>query len=191
MLLKTRLRVVITLFVLAGANLLGTPARADLQKYVRKAEPEFAWTLKSKGHSQQSSERMYNLHFVSQTWQGNKWEHELQVYHPTNVTPGSTLFLWITGGSARPSSNELGMELARSVGAPVAFLYHVPNQPLLEGKLSEDDLAHNYPVEVFDRAVTTGYFLVHLATHLNYHLGQINYHRRLLSKQLKGETTPG
>jgi hypothetical protein len=28
--------------------------------------------------------------------------------------------------------------------------------------------------------MTTGYFLVHLATHLNYHLGQINYHRRLL-----------
>lgn len=152
MLLKTRLRVVITLFVLAGANLLGTPARADLQKYVRKAEPEFAWTLKSKGHSQQSSERMYNLRFVSQTWQGNKWEHELQVYHPTNVTPGSTLFLWITGGSARPSSNELGMELARSVGAPVAFLYHVPNQPLLEGKLSEDDLI----AETFVRYLKTG-----------------------------------
>ncbi|TDJ54665.1 MAG: DinB superfamily protein, partial [Ignavibacteria bacterium] len=24
------------------------------------------------------------------------------------------------------------------------------------------------------------FFLAHLTTHLNYHLGQINYHRRLL-----------
>ena len=58
-------------------------------------------------------------------------------------------------------------------------------------KLSEDDLTKNYPIEVFGEPMTTGYFLVHLATHLNYHLGQVNYHRRLLSKQFKGETTPG
>ena len=37
-----------------------------------------------------------------------------------------------------------------------------------------------YPLIVFESRMTTGYFLVHLATHLNYHLGQINYHRRLL-----------
>jgi hypothetical protein len=28
--------------------------------------------------------------------------------------------------------------------------------------------------------MTTEYFLVHLTMHLAYHLGQINYHRRLL-----------
>jgi hypothetical protein len=36
--------------------------------------------------------------------------------------------------------------------------------------------------------VTTGFFLLHLATHLSYHLGQINYHRRLL---VEGEETLG
>ena len=30
--------------------------------------------------------------------------------------------------------------------------------------------------------VATGYFLTHLSTHLNYHLGQINYLRRLLTR---------
>lgn len=49
-------------------------------------------------------------------------------------------------------------------------------------KLSLDDLEKTYPIEVFGRPMSTEYFLVHLATHLNYHLGQINYHRRLLSK---------
>ncbi|HTJ10557.1 MAG TPA: DinB family protein [Dinghuibacter sp.] len=37
-----------------------------------------------------------------------------------------------------------------------------------------------YPEEVSDGRVSVGYFLTHLAIHLGYHLGQINYHRRLL-----------
>lgn len=37
-----------------------------------------------------------------------------------------------------------------------------------------------YPIEVFGKPMTALYFLIHLAGHLNYHLGQINYHRRLL-----------
>jgi uncharacterized damage-inducible protein DinB len=49
------------------------------------------------------------------------------------------------------------------------------------GKLDDDDVAKAYPIEVFDRPMSTAYFLTHLATHFNYHLGQINYHRRLLS----------
>lgn len=47
-------------------------------------------------------------------------------------------------------------------------------------KLTADNLAREYPIEVFGHPMTTEFFLVHLATHLNYHLGQINYHRRLL-----------
>jgi len=47
-------------------------------------------------------------------------------------------------------------------------------------KLTADDLTRTYPIEVFGHPMTTEFFLVHLATHLNYHLGQINYHRRLL-----------
>lgn len=39
-----------------------------------------------------------------------------------------------------------------------------------------------YPIEVFGHPMSTEYFLIHLATHLDYHLGQINYHRRLLDK---------
>lgn len=47
-------------------------------------------------------------------------------------------------------------------------------------KLTTDDLAKEYPVIVFDKPMSTEYFLVHLVAHLDYHLGQINYHRRLL-----------
>ena len=47
-------------------------------------------------------------------------------------------------------------------------------------KASPEVLAQEYPILVFDHKTTTEYLLVHLATHLTYHLGQINYHRRLL-----------
>lgn len=46
--------------------------------------------------------------------------------------------------------------------------------------LSIFDLEEIYPMIVFEKEMTTGFFLVHLSTHLAYHLGQINYHRRLL-----------
>ncbi|BDU25298.1 DinB family protein [Flavobacterium sp. GSB-24] len=46
--------------------------------------------------------------------------------------------------------------------------------------LTEEDLNAIYPQIVFEKEMTTGFFLVHLATHLAYHLGQINYHRRLI-----------
>ncbi|MGG7470158.1 DinB family protein [Chryseobacterium arthrosphaerae] len=47
-------------------------------------------------------------------------------------------------------------------------------------QLSDEDLKKEYPLVVFEDKMTTGYFLIHLVTHLDYHLGQINYHRRLL-----------
>ncbi|MBL0736856.1 DUF1572 family protein [Flavobacterium sp. GN10] len=46
--------------------------------------------------------------------------------------------------------------------------------------LTEADLETIYPQIVFEKEMTTGFFLIHLSTHLAYHLGQINYHRRLL-----------
>ena len=47
-------------------------------------------------------------------------------------------------------------------------------------QLSEEDLSKEFPMLVFDEMTSTEYLLVHLTTHLTYHLGQINYHRRLL-----------
>jgi uncharacterized damage-inducible protein DinB len=41
-------------------------------------------------------------------------------------------------------------------------------------------LEQEYPVKVFDNPMSTTFFLIHLAAHFNYHLGQVNYHRRFL-----------
>ncbi|MHA7131423.1 DinB family protein [Algoriphagus namhaensis] len=49
------------------------------------------------------------------------------------------------------------------------------------GKLDGKKLEEKFPVQPFPRELTYQNFLLHLYGHLNYHLGQINYHRRLVS----------
>lgn len=46
--------------------------------------------------------------------------------------------------------------------------------------LEESKLGKEFPIKVFEN-MTAGFFLIHLYGHLTYHLGQINYHRRILA----------
>ena len=66
-------------------------------------------------------------------------------------------------------------ELIKGIGETLAIVDSTLD------KLTNADLEADYPKVVFaDKpTMTTGYFLIHLATHLDYHLGQINYHRRI------------
>lgn len=45
--------------------------------------------------------------------------------------------------------------------------------------LKDEDFNENFPVEKHGETVKINFMLLHLLTHFNYHLGQINYHRRL------------
>jgi hypothetical protein len=49
-------------------------------------------------------------------------------------------------------------------------------------ELTNEQLESDYPVLVFKQKSSTTHFLIHLTTHLAYHLGQINYQRRLLNE---------
>ncbi|MFM6942717.1 MAG: DinB family protein [Aquirufa sp.] len=44
-----------------------------------------------------------------------------------------------------------------------------------------EKLGEIYPIQIFEEEKTVAYIFIHLETHLAYHLGQINYHRRILS----------
>ena len=72
---------------------------------------------------------------------------------------------------------------------------NVPRQELIEkientieiinqtlDNFDDNLLQSEYPILVFDSKTSTSYLLIHLTTHLAYHLGQINYHRRLIEK---------
>jgi hypothetical protein len=117
--------------------------------------------------------------------------------------------LWKTDGSITNSAGNLCLHLVgnlntyigKEIGKTVYVrnrelefsLKNIPRAELLNkiddticvvnaafDKLNEGDLAIEYPVVVFEEKTSTGYLLMNLATHLTYHLGQVNYHRRLI-----------
>jgi len=66
-------------------------------------------------------------------------------------------------------------ELIRKVEATIEVVNNAIDS------LSEQDLESDYPQsKVVEGGSSVAFILMHLSTHLVYHLGQINYHRRLL-----------
>lgn len=119
-----------------------TSARADLPGYVAKPDDNFKWELK--GKSQTVLGTVYDLHLVSQIWQGITWQHGMQVYVPLGVTPTATMFLWNQGGRPSTNSAAFGLAIAAKIKAPVAFVFGIPNQPLLDGKREDALIAETF-----------------------------------------------
>ena len=65
-------------------------------------------------------------------------------------------------------------ELIRKIEETIVVVNNALNN------ISEEELKKEYPLLVFETKNSTEFMLIHLTTHLAYHLGQINYHRRLL-----------
>jgi len=128
-------------------------------------------------------------------------EEELSAY-------SSESNLWLTDGSISNSAGNLALHLCGNlqhfIGATLGHSDYVrdrdaefadrdvPREDMLRqvhetltsiraalSQLTPEDLAQTYPVSVRPQPVTTEFWLIHLTAHLNYHLGQINYHRRL------------
>lgn len=52
--------------------------------------------------------------------------------------------------------------------------------------LSEEQMSAPFPEPIRDHHLQTGELLVQLAVHLSYHLGQVSYHRRLVTGDVQG-----
>nr|WP_294877527.1 DUF1572 family protein [uncultured Pedobacter sp.] len=66
-------------------------------------------------------------------------------------------------------------ELIKQIEDTIKVVSHSIDQ------LTEQDLENEYPeVKVLENDRSVKYMLIYLSSHLAYHLGQINYHRRLL-----------
>ncbi|MEW6468078.1 MAG: DUF1572 family protein [Bacteroidota bacterium] len=118
--------------------------------------------------------------------------------------------LWLVQGDVRNSAGTLALHLAGNlrhfIGAVLGNTGYVrqrdkefsdrdiPREQLLAGlddaldvvrktlaRLSDEDLSRDFPIEFMGRRKTLQVLII-LASHLNYHLGQINYHRRLLAQ---------
>lgn len=123
-------------FVLLAA-LAGPSAHADLKSYLARPEPAFKW--ESLGERNVAGGVVYQLHFVSQVWQGITWQHNLTIYRPENLAHPETCAIMNAGGNGGPGDDAMGMLLARSSGCLFAIVHNNPNQPLYGGK-TEDAL---------------------------------------------------
>lgn len=47
-------------------------------------------------------------------------------------------------------------------------------------KLSQEELQQDFPIKIREQVFTTQNMLIYLLSHFNYHLGQVNYLRRML-----------
>jgi PhoPQ-activated pathogenicity-related protein len=141
--------------IAGGLAILGTtrPARAGLDEYVKKPDPAFAWTQVSEGST--PAGKYTELKLTSQVWKGITWTHALIVYEPTEVIHADAVLLFVAGGDVgrKPGldDHKSAFSVARACGARVAWLYQVPNQPLL-GDKKEDELI----AETFVRYLETG-----------------------------------
>lgn len=73
--------------------------------------------------------------------------------------------------SGKVSKAELIKDAAESSQVVINYLNNV----------SEEELSEEFPLQPFGHPMSVSEFLFHLYGHFNYHLGQINYHRRLLN----------
>jgi uncharacterized damage-inducible protein DinB len=139
------------------------------------------------------------------------FQRDLSRLHDEISTYKSEANLWITDGEITNSGGNLCLHLVGNLNTFICGelgdsgyvrdrhaefnAKNIPRETLLQQvqetqKLVDQTLANLppaileevYSVELRPEKMTTGLFLTHLATHLTYHLGQINYHRRLLDK---------
>ncbi len=129
-------------------GLTGFPriARADLDEYVKKADPAFAWS--QTGSASTAAGVVTSIKLTSQEWQGMTWSHDLRVYEPREIVHPDAMLLFITGGDnsrkASDDDHKQAFGLAKLCGARVAVLPQVPNQPLLGGKTEDELIAETF-----------------------------------------------
>jgi uncharacterized damage-inducible protein DinB len=131
---------------------------------------------------------------VRRTVEAHPDDASLWAERPGLLNPGGTLVLHLAGNLQHYLGAVLGRsgyrrdrdaEFSRRNVSRAALLGEIEaaRQAIERGMavLSEETLAAPYPEQIAGRTVATGDFLVHLATHLAYHLGQLDYHRRVVT----------
>ncbi|MDE3179594.1 MAG: hypothetical protein KGM47_08035, partial [Acidobacteriota bacterium] len=140
----TCIRLKLAMFMVAAVLIALTcaPSFAQLKQYISLPDPAFSWNYL--GTESGPRGKTYKLHLVSQVWQGNRWEHQLQVYEPKDLRYPGVMLLFITGGHADKGGVNIGFTLAEHAGMRVAVLYQIPKQPLYGGKVEDALIAYTF-----------------------------------------------
>jgi PhoPQ-activated pathogenicity-related protein len=131
------------------------PAGA-LAAYVERPDESYAWVERRKGEV--AGQAYVELTLTSQTWHDIVWKHQLFILKPKRLRDPSRALLLIGGGNwhddlaapAKDPQAELPREapilaaLAAEIGAPVAVLLHVPQQPIFDGKREDEIISYTF-----------------------------------------------
>lgn len=131
----------------------------------------------------------------------SKMQSEIEAYSTEEL-------LWITSGTIKNPGGNLCLHIIGSLNhfigtvlGNTGYVRHYDEEFLEKGiskeelltelekskiivrntlaSLTDDDLRKIFPKKWLENDVPVYWFLTHLLSHLNYHLGQINYHRRM------------
>ena len=134
------------------------------------------------------------------------WERDIRKLMEELTLFKSEENVWLTHGSVKNSAGNLALHIvggtSHLIGATLLRTGYARNRdqeftrkgvrrsllvgqleeliPLIKEALKDLDLEDEYPLLFDDKKRTNGYVLTQLLLHLNYHLGQVNYLRRVL-----------
>jgi PhoPQ-activated pathogenicity-related protein len=122
------------------------PQQLPLLAYVAQKDDAFSWQKVSSDRSPLGV-TFHELRLTSQRWKGMVWRHTLLIAQPPKVATDLALLV-IAGGETDsrgdPQSRLLTSAAAIQLQALVAVLYAVPNQPLFDGLVEDDLIAHTF-----------------------------------------------
>jgi PhoPQ-activated pathogenicity-related protein len=116
--------------------------RANLSGYVARPEGDYRWEKVTE--TAEGGVTISELRLHAQTWHGIPWHHTIRLYRPAMARSPRTALLLITGGDPGREANPLGVLMATRLGAPIAILFQIPNQPLFDGKTEDELIAHTF-----------------------------------------------
>lgn len=123
--------------LLACAVAMADSIPTELDAYVGRPDPSFAWSLKKPGLTP------LHIRMTSQTWRNVRWAHDVVVTFPEKASETDVAILYITGAEPNPADLAEAKRLANLAHMPVAHLFQIPNQPLF-GRNEDDLIAHTF-----------------------------------------------
>lgn len=127
-------------------EIYGQQQKPLLLDYVNRDDEAFSWVLEGKSETPLGV-TIYELKLTSQRWKEINWRHTLLVIQPSKVTTDLSVLV-IAGGSTESKGDIqtrlLASTVAAQIQAIVSVLFAVPNQPLFEGLVEDDLIAHTF-----------------------------------------------
>lgn len=133
--------------------LFGQSQTSPLFSYVAREDGAFGWRKEGEVKTP-IGVTLHELRLTSQRWKDILWQHTLLIAQPPKVTTKLAVLV-ISSGSTDSRGDSTTRLLATTIAAQlqalVSVLFAVPNQPLFDGLVEDDLLAHT-----FVKALETG-----------------------------------